>query len=244
MKLYGDLVPFYHLVDPVVDHEEEVASYDAALASAIVGPYETLLELGAGAGNNGFFFKRRRRCTLTDVSRAMLDLSRAQNPECEHVAGDMRTLRLGRQFDAVMVHDAIVYMCSEQAIRDAAETAFLHTRPGGAAVFAPDCVAETFKEFVEDAARSDGTKSAQYTALCWRPDEDATTYRVDYAFLVRDSAGLRAVHDTHHEGLFSRSTWTHVLEQAGFVVDVVPRDLGEEETTTGYTDEFFLCRRV
>ena len=32
-------------------------------------------------------------------------MSRSINPECEHVQGDMRTLRLGREFDAVFVHD-------------------------------------------------------------------------------------------------------------------------------------------
>jgi hypothetical protein len=37
----------------------------------------------------------------------MLGLSRALNPECEHLAGDTRTLPLGRTFDAVLVHDAI-----------------------------------------------------------------------------------------------------------------------------------------
>jgi hypothetical protein len=53
----------------------------------------------------------------------MLELSRGLNPECEHVVGDMRPLHLGRQFDAVFVHDAVMYMTTEDDLRQAMETA-------------------------------------------------------------------------------------------------------------------------
>ena len=38
----------------------------------------------------------------------MLAINQATNPECEHIVGDMRTLDLGRQFDVVLIHDAIM----------------------------------------------------------------------------------------------------------------------------------------
>jgi hypothetical protein len=40
----------------------------------------------------------------------MLALSMTVNPECEHIEGDMRTLRLGHTFDAVFLHDAVMYL--------------------------------------------------------------------------------------------------------------------------------------
>lgn len=58
----------------------------------------------------------------------MLDLSKKSNPECEHILGDMRTLRLNRTFDAVFVHDAICYMRTREDLRAAIETAFVHLR--------------------------------------------------------------------------------------------------------------------
>jgi hypothetical protein len=39
--------------------------------------------------------------TLVDLSEEMLVVSRQLNPECQHHQGDMRTVRLGRTFDAV-----------------------------------------------------------------------------------------------------------------------------------------------
>ena len=56
--LYGELTPWYRLLDPTEDHVDEASSYQAAFERAISPRAETLLELGAGAGNNAFFLKR------------------------------------------------------------------------------------------------------------------------------------------------------------------------------------------
>lgn len=45
--LYDVLVPWYYLVDPTADHEDEATCYGAALAMG-----GSLLELGSGGGNN------------------------------------------------------------------------------------------------------------------------------------------------------------------------------------------------
>ena len=90
----------------------------------------------------------------------MLDVSRRLNPECEHVRGDMRTIRLGRTFDAVLVHDAIDYMTTEDDLRQVIETAFVHCRPGGLAVFVPDHVADTFRPFTGGGGGSDASRAA------------------------------------------------------------------------------------
>src|SRR5262245_47892136 len=97
--LYGELVPWYRLVDPPADHADEAGSYQAAFERAITPRPETLLDLGAGAGHNVFHLKRRFSCTLVDLSDGMLGLSRDLNPECEHEVGDIRTVRLDRMFD-------------------------------------------------------------------------------------------------------------------------------------------------
>ena len=83
--------------------------------------------------------------TLVDASAQMLEVSRRLNADCIHVQGDMRTVRLGQTFDAVLVHDAIDYITSREDLRLVIETAFAHCRPGGLAVFAPDHTAETFR---------------------------------------------------------------------------------------------------
>jgi len=236
--LYGDLVPWYRLLDPPGDHEDEATAYLEALSSRVTPGPQTLLELGAGAGNNALYLKKRFHCTLTDISESMQALSRETNPECEHVLGDMRTLRLERTFDAVFVHDAVMYMTSEAELEAVAKTAFLHTRPGGAALFAPDFVRETFRERSELHRNDAGGRTLCALEWSWDPNPADETFVTEFAFLLRENGTVRAVHDRHVVGLFSRATWFGILEGAGYLVEVVPRPFDDE-----MTDEMFLCRR-
>jgi SAM-dependent methyltransferase len=238
--LYGELVPWYFLLDPPKDHAVEAAAYESALEGAASPRPETLLELGAGAGNNALYLKKSFRCTLTDLSPPMLALSQRQNPECEHVVGDMRTLRLGRTFDVVFVHDSIMYMTSEAELAAVAKTAFEHTRPGGGALFAPDYVRETFRERTElhQNDEDEGDRSLRCLDWTWDPDPTDDTFVTEYALLLRERGSMRAVHDRHVEGLFSRATWRRILEGAGFRVESVRRPFDDE-----MTDEMFVCRK-
>ena len=235
--LYRDLAPWYRLVDPPEDHRGEMEALAAALDAAASPRPVTLLELGAGAGHDALHLKARFRCTLADLSPDMLALSRALNPECEHVEGDLRTLRLGRTFDAVLVHDAICYVTTEEDLLAAARTAYAHLHPGGAAIFAPDCVRETFREAHAVIAGDDGARSLRALEWAFDPDPADSTYLVEYAFLLREGGAVRAVHDRHVEGLFPAATWREILAAAGFRVGTTPRPLGD-----GASDAVFLCR--
>lgn len=130
-RLYNELAGWFHPLTRPDDYVAEAASYRDTLLRVARSRPRTLLELGSGGGNNAFQLKRDFECTLSDLSPAMLEVSRSINPECAHLAGDIRALRLGRQFDAVFVHDAVMYLTAEEDLRRAMETAFLHCRPAG-----------------------------------------------------------------------------------------------------------------
>ena len=139
---------------------------------------------------------------------------------------------LGRTFDCVFVHDAVTYMLSERDLRQAMETAFVHCNPGGATLFCPDYLRETFKP-TEDCGGHDsptGLRGLRYLDWVWDPDPDDTTYTVDYAYLLRsDDGSIRVEHDRHLEGLFWRADWLRWLEEAGFRPERVPFDHSELE---------------
>jgi hypothetical protein len=142
----------------------------------------------------------------------------------------MRTVRLGRQFDAVFVHDAVCYMTTESDLRLAMDTAFVHCRPGGAALFAPDYVRENFKPGTDHGGSDSPTRSLRYLEWAWDPDPADTTYVVDYAYLLRLPDGsMRVEHDRHVEGLFSRKDWLRLLAEAGFDAHIVPLEHSELE---------------
>ena len=213
-RFYGDLAPWWPLISPP-DHYAEEAAFAASLLRIADGDVDEVLELGSGGGSNASHMKSTFSMTLVDLSPSMLEVSRQLNPECEHVLGDMREVRLGRTFDAVFVHDAIDYMTTESDLRRAIETAFAHCRPGGVAVLVPDHTEETF-EPDSDQGGTDGADGRGVRYLEWTVrDGDAVV--TDYVFLLRDAIGeVEVVHERHRTGLFSCDVWLDLLRAAGF----------------------------
>jgi SAM-dependent methyltransferase len=217
MRMYDDLATWWPLLSPPSDYAEEAAFYADALERLAERPVRTLLELGSGGGNNASHLRNRFRLTLVEPSSGMRAVSAALNPGCEHLDGDMRTLRLGREFDAVMIHDAICYMTTESDLAAAIRTAWAHCAPGGAALFAPDYVRETFRAGTDHDGHDGEGRGLRF--LEWTHDEDPrdTVYTVDYAIMLRDRDGsVRVEHDRHLEGLFPRETWLRLIREAGF----------------------------
>ena len=240
MRLYSDLAPWFHLLTHPSSYEEEASYYTRVLEAASDGCAHTLLELGSGGGNNASYLKQRFDCTLTDISEGMLELSRTINPECKHVQGDMRTLRLGRTFDAVFVHDAVAYLTTEPDLGAAIETAAAHTRPGGVTLIVPDAVRETFSPGTDHGGHDgpDG-RSLRYLAWTYDPDPDDTTYEVDFAVILREpDRPPRVEHDHHTLGIFARGVWLDLLRKAG--LEPIEVDAGDPHAGE---HEVFVARR-
>ncbi len=218
---YGDLAEQWSILSPVEEYEPEAAALLVAFSERRPAA-RTLLELGSGGGHLAFYLSRRLACHLTDVSEAMLEVSRRLNPGCTHVIGDMRTLDLGRTFDLVLAYDAIDHMTTEADLAAAFATAWRHLAPGGLACFLPDDLADTFEPGT-DVSGSDAPDGSGARLFAWSeavpPGESVAT--VHYSFLIRDRDGaVRTYYERHAYGLFHHATWERLLTQAGFVVEV------------------------
>ncbi len=144
MKLYSELACWWPLLSPPEEYAEEAGIYARTFREVARGKVASVLELGSGGGNNALFLARDFDLTLVDISPEMLAVSRELNPDCEHIQGDMLSLRLDRAFDAVFIHDAIIYMTTEEQLREVLATAAAHCRKGGALLVMPDHTKETF----------------------------------------------------------------------------------------------------
>jgi SAM-dependent methyltransferase len=224
-SLYGDLSVWWRAISPPSEYEEEAEIYAGMIRSAARRPVREVLELGSGGGNNASHMKRHFAMTLVEPSDGMRERSGELNPECEHLPGDMRTVRLGRAFDAVFVHDAVMYMTTEDDLRAALATVAAHLAPGGAALVAPDATAETFSEASEHGGGEDENgRRARYLEWTLPPEPGGTTLETHYAFLLREPDGtIRSAHDVHHEGLFPRATWLRLFGEVGLPAELAPR---------------------
>ena len=242
-RLYDELAGWFHLLTHPKDYAEEAAFYAALIRDHARIPVREVLELGSGGGNNASHMKRHFDLTLTDISPRMLELSAAINPELEHVQGDMRTLDLGRTFDAVFAHDALMYLLTEDDLALGIAAAARHCRPGGVAIFAPDCVTETWRPRTDSGGHDapDG-RGLRYLEWTYDPDPADTTFVCDMAYLLREPGGaVRCEYDRHILGVFSRMTWLRLLGDAGFDTHVVP--LVHSEVPAGEVEVFVALKR-
>ncbi|MCB9143374.1 MAG: hypothetical protein H6646_14015 [Anaerolineales bacterium] len=160
--------------------------------------------------------------------------------------GDMRTVRLGRQFDAVFVHDAVSYLTSEDDLLAAMTTAFVHCRPGGAALFCPDETLETFHPYTRHGGHdtSDGSgRGLRYVEWVRDPTPGDSQYVMEMAYLLLHGDGsVQAVHDRHVFGVFSRDTWLRLLAEAGFTPQLIVDD--NEEIWDSGGGELFVGHKT
>ena len=62
---------------------------------------------------------------------------------------------------------------------------------------------------------------------CWK-QPTASTFLVDYAYLLREADGpVRSLYDRHVLDLFSQAEWLRLLEEEGFEAHVLPFEHSE-----------------
>jgi SAM-dependent methyltransferase len=230
LKLYNELASWWPLLSSPDEYADEAEVYWQIFSHAGLPPAPTLLELGCGGGNNASHLKKYfPQMTLTDLSPGMLAVSRALNPECEHLLGDMRHLRLGRTFDVVFLADAVAYLINPYDLQQTMATAFLHCKEGGVALFVPDHVCENFKPYTDHGGHDGDGRALRYLEWTYDPDPSDTQYTSEFAYLLREGdQPARVESEQHLCGLFPRSDWLRWLREAGFLPEVIPDPFGRD----------------
>ena len=216
-RLYDDLAWLWPIVSPPEDYREECAEYRRLIEQRSRRPVRSLLHLGCGGGHHDYHLRRHFAVTGVDRSPAMLALARRLNPGVIYRVGDLREVRLDEAFDAVVLFDAVAYMCSPDDLRAVFETALAHLRPGGVFLTVVEATSERF--------RQNRTWTSVHTAAdtevvmvenAYDPDRSDTTYEVTFLYLIRRDGGLSIEADRHTCGIFPLETWLDLLTEVGF----------------------------
>lgn len=220
-QLYNQMAWLWPLMSPPEDYQDEAAQLRKQLAPKlrhITDRKPTLLELGSGGGHMVHHLREHYAITATDLSPAMLKLSRKLNPDIAHQPGDMRTLRLKKTFDIVFIHDALGYMTTAADLKRAIQTAWVHLEPQGLLVLMPDDLRETFADLqtATDVAETDDGKRVTLISHVQAVDPAYTQYDLTMTFFIEHQGKTRVVEDCHRCGLFAAEEWSNTLTQIGF----------------------------
>lgn len=232
-RLYDDLAWLWPLLSPPEHYAPEAEVLRELIAQHFRSRHQvgrlSLLELGAGGGHTLVHLADDFDCVAVDLSEAMLANCRALVPGAQTIVGDMRTLRLGRTFDVVLVHDAIDYMTTAEDARAACVTIATHLAPQGVAFIAPTYTRETFidGEVADDGTTTD-TQELTYFTFVHDPDPADDQFEMILLYLIRDHASrqVRVIEDRHTCGLFAADDWAAFCRDAGLAARHEADDVG------------------
>lgn len=234
-RLYADLAWVWNYLSPPSHYAEEVESFRLRFAREGVSARSEILHLGSGGGSIDFHLKRDFRVTGVDRSPAMIEVARAHNPEVEYVEGDLRTVRLGRTFDGVLLHDASTYMRSPEEMLAAFRTAAVHLAPHGVLIYLPE---ELRSRFVQHKTKVRTIRDAEVSVTTlevdFDPDPEDRTFETTFVFLIRQGGTLTVEHDTHTMGLWDLDELVPLLREAGFEPEIEPWELSDLEPGEEY----------
>ena len=262
MRLYNDLAWLWPIVSPPAEYLAEAAQWRDIIRSRLPAgagagrgtaagrgrrggsdgsSLPSLLDLGCGGGHMLSHLTPDFVTEAVDLSPPMLELSRRLNPQTQHHIGDMRSIRLGRAFDVVAIHDAINYMLTEADLAAAMATAAAHLKPGGLALLAPDWLRDTFAgPKVIDWTRSDRAVDITFIEYIADPDPTDSAIESVFLFIINRDGRITVEQDRHLSGLFAESVWRRLLAEAGLTAELV----ATEGYEGGFGETLFVCRRA
>jgi SAM-dependent methyltransferase len=169
----------------------------------------------------------------------MIAQARKLNPEVRYVQGDMRNVKLKRQFDAITVPDSLDYLTAANDIIKTVRNAYDHLKPGGVFLIVIENTAETFRQNANVIYnRSRGKVRLTVIENAFDPDPRDTSYEVTFIHLISRKGKLTIETDRHLLGLFPIGTWKKLIRETGFKVKAQKYTARPPETGTF---PMFIC---
>jgi SAM-dependent methyltransferase len=240
---YNELAWTEPIVAPPELLSDEIELYCRLIRENSLIEPKTLLHLASGAGIGDYTFKEHFTVTGVDISQGMLEVARQVNPEVTYHYGDMRTVDLGKKFDAVAIPDSIGYMTKLEDLCKTFHTACNHLQKGGVLLITAH-MQEEFKanNFVYSGKRGD----IEVTVFenNYITDAERTNYEATIIYLIRRNGELEIYTDRHIIGLFSSEIWYGLFKEMALDCKQValkdlytPFIMGEGE----YPLQIFVC---
>lgn len=142
MGVFKDYSKYYNLLYKDKDYKAET-EYIISLINQNSSDAKSILNLGCGTGNHDFIFSEKGYEVVgIDLSHNMIEIAKSKessaNKPVTFLQGDIRNLKLDREFDVVLsLFHVMSYQSSNEDLEQAIQTAYQHLKKGGVFIF--DC---------------------------------------------------------------------------------------------------------
>ena len=204
----------------IKDYQAETAELRRIIEESRPGA-RTLLDVACGTGAHLAELRRWYDVEGADISPAMLVVARGRLPGIQLHEADMRTLELGRSFDAVIcLFSSIGYITDPAEMRSTVARLAAHVAPSGLLILdgwiRPDEWSEGYRPEPEIARDDEMT----VVRLAVGRREGSIT-ELDMHHLVQTAGGVDYFMESHRLALTPTAEYVSAVESAGLSVQVI-----------------------
>lgn len=224
-QVFGEYAHFYDAMYKDKDYEAECDFVEEAFRRFSAHEVSSVLDLGCGTGNHVLPLVRRGYEVVgvdraPEMVRQAREKAEAAGINAEFLLGDVRTVDLGRTFDAVIEMFAVIgYQTTNEDLLSAMRTARKHLTPGGVFVFDAWFGPAVLVERPEKRSSTIDLEGGETLERYATPQHDllSHTYEVRYGLVRRQGDDvLEESHETHHMRYLFPQEIVHFLDLAGF----------------------------
>ncbi len=228
----ADVYDLLYAGSGVKDYAGEADQLDA-IVRARNPAARSLLDVACGTGLHLRFLRGRYVVEGIDLSPDMIAVARSRLPDVQLRVGDMRTVDLGRTFDAVTcLFSSIGYVTEPAELRETVRRFAAHLNPGGVLVFdgwlRPEAWIDGFVP--EPEVVSDGETTVIRLPVNAR---DGRITEFDMHHLVRNAEGVEYFVEHHRLALTPTEEYVAAVEDAGLGAEVLPDYLPDRDRIVG-----------
>lgn len=256
MTVFGDYAHYYQMLYRDKDYARE-AVFVKRLLQQHARHSTSILELGCGSGNHAAAFLDlgfsvcgvdRSPEMLEHANRKLTTIRERGQQEAEFVEADIRDVRIGKTFDAVLsLFHVISYLQSDQDLSRAFDSAAVHLSAGGLFVF--DCWYGPTVLSVPPEVRVKKVEDSRLriTRICepeLLPNENLVLCR--YTVFVEEKASGKTtrLEETHRMRYLFRPEVESLLAAAGLEIVTWGEWLTDKRPGTDTFGVYFAARKI
>jgi len=213
--LHNQLAKYYDRVYSFKDYLDEAVRLQNLIIKYLESGGNSVLDVACGTGRHLKHLKDDFSCTGVDISKSMLKIARKNAKGVTFKEADMKTLKLGKQFDVITcLLSSIGYVKTTASLEKTIRNFSKHLKKGGLALIEPSHAKSVYVSGEPRITTYDG-KDAKIARVNVTRTRQTTAVLNMHILVAERGKDAKYFVDRHELGLFGVNNTLRVMNAAG-----------------------------
>ena len=210
--LHNQLAKYYDRVYSYKDYLDEAVRVQNLIIKYLESGGNSLLDVACGTGFHLKHLKDDFVCTGVDISKSMLKIARKNTKGVTFKEADMKSLRLGKEFDVIVcLLSSIGYVKTAASLEKTIRNFSKHLKKGGLALIEPSHANSTYVKGEPRLTTYDG-KDAKIARINYTNFRQATAVLNMHILIAERGKDAKYFVDKHELGLFGINSTLRIMK--------------------------------